>query len=310
MTLQKSARLNQELIYLSDKHSFHLSDLMTTFKISKRTALRDIESLEQLGLALYSTPGPAGGYHLIQEGLLTKVYFNPDEIHAIFFALKAMSMMSETPFNEPFKQIRAKLLMNLAPNRQAGVLRLEDAVAYYTVPAVKHNPYLRNLLTIISHNHLASVTFNGQALTIQPYQLLYRDGYWLVASWDPTSQTCWNYRCDCLTSCQELASPLALTKQELQAKIKLFNHGEGGVKFKALLTEHGRDHFLRSNYPSMRLEENAGRYYLTGYYNERTFDYVVDYLLTFSNHAKLIEPQPLIDGYLKKLRTLLNQYAD
>ena len=43
---------------------------------------------------------------------------------------------------------------------------------------------------------------------------------------------------------------------------------------------------------------------------KKTFDYVVDYLLTFSNHAKLIEPQPLIDGYLKKLRTLLNQYAD
>ncbi|MCY7526166.1 HTH domain-containing protein, partial [Bacillus safensis] len=44
--MKKSERLNQELIFLSDKHSFQLKDLQSEFGISKRTALRDIEELE------------------------------------------------------------------------------------------------------------------------------------------------------------------------------------------------------------------------------------------------------------------------
>lgn len=48
---EKSERLNQELIFLSDKYSFQLKDLETEFGISKRTALRDMEELESMGLA-------------------------------------------------------------------------------------------------------------------------------------------------------------------------------------------------------------------------------------------------------------------
>lgn len=49
--MKKSERLNQELIYLSDKKVFHLKELEEAFAISERTALRDIADLEQLGLA-------------------------------------------------------------------------------------------------------------------------------------------------------------------------------------------------------------------------------------------------------------------
>ena len=39
--MKKSERLNQELIFLSNKHAFHLIDLMREFNISKRTAKRE-----------------------------------------------------------------------------------------------------------------------------------------------------------------------------------------------------------------------------------------------------------------------------
>ena len=43
--MKKSERLNQELIFLSGKAAFQLSDLMAEFGISKRTALRDVAEL-------------------------------------------------------------------------------------------------------------------------------------------------------------------------------------------------------------------------------------------------------------------------
>ncbi|GLF86206.1 MULTISPECIES: HTH domain-containing protein [Bacillus] len=86
--MKKSERLNQELIFLSDKHSFQLKDLQSEFGISKRTALRDIEELESMGLAFYVENGRHGGYRLVNQSPLVPIYFNIEEVQAIFLLLK------------------------------------------------------------------------------------------------------------------------------------------------------------------------------------------------------------------------------
>lgn len=100
--MKKSERLNQELIFLSNKSTFHLNDIMQAFNISKRTALRDIQELEAMGLALYVENGRYGGYKLLSQNLLTPIYFNNNEILAIFFALKALDILSTTPFEKSY----------------------------------------------------------------------------------------------------------------------------------------------------------------------------------------------------------------
>ncbi|WP_412935751.1 helix-turn-helix transcriptional regulator [Lactiplantibacillus plantarum] len=65
--MNRSERLNQELIFLSYRQEFHIKELMQEFNISKRTALRDVNSLEQLGLSFYVEPGRYGGYQLMQQ---------------------------------------------------------------------------------------------------------------------------------------------------------------------------------------------------------------------------------------------------
>ena len=116
--MKKSERLNQELIYLSDKKVFHLKELEEAFAISERTALRDIADLEQLGLAFYSETGRSGGYHITNSKLLLPIRFNTAEINAIFFALQAIKNISETPYSNAYQKIQAKLLKNLPTRLQ------------------------------------------------------------------------------------------------------------------------------------------------------------------------------------------------
>ena len=116
--MKKSERLNQELIYLSDKKVFHLKELEEAFAISERTALRDIADLEQLGLAFYSETGRSGGYHITNSKLLLPIRFNTAEINAIFFALQAIKNISETPYSNEYQKIQAKLLKNLPTRLQ------------------------------------------------------------------------------------------------------------------------------------------------------------------------------------------------
>ena len=94
--------------FLKDKSSFHLKDLMVEFNISKSTAIRDIKALEEMGLALYVENGRFGGYKIVSENLLTPIYFNNNEMLAIFYALKSMSALTTTPFE--------KRMLNLVKN--------------------------------------------------------------------------------------------------------------------------------------------------------------------------------------------------
>lgn len=52
--MNKSERLNDMMLFLNDKNTFQLSDIMTKYDISRSTAIRDIKSLEEIGMPIYS----------------------------------------------------------------------------------------------------------------------------------------------------------------------------------------------------------------------------------------------------------------
>lgn len=305
--MQKSARLNQELIFLSDKKSFNLQDLMNEFQISKRTALRDLEALEELGMAFYSTPGRSGGYQLMQTKLLTPIYFSQEEITAIFFALKAMTIMSETPFTRSFSQIRDKLLKNLSDTSKVQVEKTQEVVVFYNIPAVSYSGNLDQLLQAILKDRVVELDYHDKKVQLQPYQLFYRDGYWFCAGLDLLTSNWWNYRTDEIDDFKLLKSLKApYSRDELAQFAEAGDKIARGNRFSVDLTEKGKAHFLRNPYPNMQLVENKQQLQLIGTYNKHVFDFLVDYLITFATEIHNIKPDELRQAYLKRVLEMLN----
>ena len=60
--MNKSERLNDMMIYLNNKSYFNLTDLMEKYNISRSTAIRDVQSLEQIGMPIFSEHGRYGRY--------------------------------------------------------------------------------------------------------------------------------------------------------------------------------------------------------------------------------------------------------
>lgn len=125
--MKKSERLNQELIYLNGKKSFNIRDLMVEFNISKMTAIRDIQELEYMGLSLYTETGRYGKYNIVSDNILTPIHFNTEEIASIFFAIKAIENLSQTPFDKTYNQIYQKLFAILPENKKDMVDRITEA---------------------------------------------------------------------------------------------------------------------------------------------------------------------------------------
>ena len=67
--MRKSTRLNDMMIFLNDKSFFNLKDIMQEYGISKSTAIRDIQSLEEIGMPIFSETGRNGRYGILKNRL-------------------------------------------------------------------------------------------------------------------------------------------------------------------------------------------------------------------------------------------------
>lgn len=156
---------------------------MTEFSISKRTALRDLSALEEMGLAIYSERGKYGGYRIISRDPLIPVTFTSNEIAAILFAIHALHLLSDNPFQQSYPRITQRLLTILGDSQLQSVEKLQEVVEYYQVPPIYHNFDLHRLLGAIINFKtvkLKTSQFGGQERCAQLRRLLYRNGIGLL----------------------------------------------------------------------------------------------------------------------------------
>ena len=190
--MKKSERLNQELIYLSDKKIFHLKELEDHFSISERTALRDITDLEQLGLSFYTQAGRQGGYHLTNNKLLTPIRFNTQEINAIFFALEAIKKISTTPYSNEYDQIKQKLLKSLSYRLQEQI-KLQDKVVHFnSQPSLNKVKYFETLIDAcinIRRINVQSAQNSNKEQNFQLLDLFFQAGNWFCHAYNEKSAT-------------------------------------------------------------------------------------------------------------------------
>ncbi|MDR4250534.1 helix-turn-helix transcriptional regulator [Bacillus pumilus] len=310
--MKKSERLNQELIFLSDKYSFQLKDLETEFGISKRTALRDMEELESMGLAFYVENGRHGGYRLVNQSPLVPIYFNTDEVQAIFFALKALDLVSATPFKKSYSQIRQKLFATMSDERKQMISETLDVIHYYNVAPVSEQNHLELILQALMEDRIVKMTYTqneNKRIRLQFLELFYRNGIWFTKAYDVRNKKWGIYRCDFMKDVmieEEIRD--TFTKEELKELQLEYEKTYHDISFKCRLTEQGKEKFLKNHYPNMRLEIVDDTPYIMGGYNEEELSYMTHYLISFGKHVKIEYPDELKKSYLTQLQEMIDQY--
>ncbi|MCY7568239.1 WYL domain-containing protein [Bacillus safensis] len=310
--MKKSERLNQELIFLSDKHSFQLKDLQSEFGISKRTALRDIEELESMGLAFYVESGRHGGYRLVNQSPLVPIYFNIEEVQAIFFALKALDLVSATPFKKSYSQIRQKLFATMSDERKQMITETLDVIHYYNVAPVSEQNHLELILQAMMKDQIVKMTYTqyeNKWIRLQFLELFYRNGIWFSQAYDVQNKKWGIYRCDFMKDMvieEEIRD--TFTKEELKELQLEYEKTYHDISFKCRLTEQGKEKFLKHHYPNMRLEIIDQIPYIVGGYNQEELSYMTHYLMSFGKHVKIEYPDELKESYLNQLREVIDKY--
>ena len=81
-----------EIVYLlMNKKQITANELATHFEVSKRTILRDIDSLTMAGIPIYTAQGKGGGIFIQDNFVLNKAFVSEEEQKQILFSLQSMS---------------------------------------------------------------------------------------------------------------------------------------------------------------------------------------------------------------------------
>ena len=82
-----------EIVYiLMNKKQMTANELAAHFEVSKRTILRDIDTLTIAGIPIYTTQGKGGGIFIEDRFVLNKAIISENEQKQILFSLQSMSV--------------------------------------------------------------------------------------------------------------------------------------------------------------------------------------------------------------------------
>ena len=135
--MRKSERLHDMMIYLNGKNSFNLKDIIKKYHISKSTALRDIQSLESIGMPIYSQQGRNGYYGILPNRLLSPIVFTVDEMYALYFAMLTLRDYQTTPFHFSVTALKNKFEMCLSDEKKNQLRKMESILR---MGGIKHFP--------------------------------------------------------------------------------------------------------------------------------------------------------------------------
>src|SRR5439155_4804556 len=105
--------------------SLKASDLARRFEVSERTVERDILSLQEAGVPIWSQRGPRGGYALDPRRTLPPLNLTAEEAVALATALAAVGPM---PFADAARSARLKLAAVMMSAEAAGAGALADRI--------------------------------------------------------------------------------------------------------------------------------------------------------------------------------------
>ncbi|HEO8421996.1 Helix-turn-helix, type 11 [Mycobacteroides abscessus subsp. abscessus] len=301
----KISRLFQILYILLERKSITANELAEKFEVSVRTIYRDIQTLTESGIPIYTTQGKGGGITLMDQFILNKSLLLDKEQDEILFSLQSLSATNYPETDE----IVAKL-SHLFQKSETKWIEV-DFSAWGS--DTKRKEYFTLFRKAILERHVLSfhyINSNGEKSQrrILATKLLFKDKAWYLEGFCLEKAANRTFKINRM-------SKIALTN-EMYDNIKKM---EESILNDSLDGNHldWADLVLRiSSRVSYRIfdefEEKDISKEEDGYYKISTShikgEWLYSYLLSYGNYLEVIEPKDIRNEIKNRIQQMMNQY--
>jgi predicted DNA-binding transcriptional regulator YafY len=182
------------LFVLQRRRSATAAELAAELRVSERTIYRDVASLSEVGVPIWTEPGPGGGIRLV-EGWRTRLDGLTSQEAAAMLTLGAPQLLAELGLGTALAGAQAKILATLPEGLRAHARVVAERV-HLDAPGWFHNPaevtHLAVLAEALWEQRRVRITYGqrGVRREVEPLGLVLKAGVWyLVAGVDGDVRT-------------------------------------------------------------------------------------------------------------------------
>ncbi|WP_025027074.1 helix-turn-helix transcriptional regulator [Caldalkalibacillus mannanilyticus] len=243
--MSRSSRLFELLIILNTKHKFSVEELATRFGVSRRTMLRDLHSLSEMGVPLHSSTGPNGGYSLIREQTLPSISLTPEEATGLILSYECLEQYQDGPFIQENLSTLTKIRALFSVDMLKKVEILKEKLGMNTPRRSYKTPYLSAILKASLervHLEIEYESLSGTSIRrIYPHGLYMSNGLWYCLAYCYKRNQLVSLRVDRILHLSELPDCKEPPPEEVTVRQWLNNQDSYGkmVSLKASLTRTG-----------------------------------------------------------------------
>ncbi|OXM87545.1 helix-turn-helix transcriptional regulator [Paenibacillus rigui] len=316
--MSKSKRLLDLMMTVNRKRKFKVQELADEFGVSKRTILRDLQELSELGVPLYSEVGPHGGYQVLNERILPPIAFTEEEAVAIFFACHALRHYSYLPFEAESSSALSKFYYYMSGDIRDRIDQMKNRVDFVTPRRQNEFPYLSILLDGALNQKVILIDYGSRegaaCRKIQPVGIYASNGLWYCPAYCFLRQDYRVFRCDRIHSAvydNSGTEPLDLREVHLENR-ELFQQEEQGgarLRLQAELTQAGVQQCEAELWLASKLHiRDNGSGWLEGEVPRYDLPFLAQFFIGLGKGATVKHPQELIDEMKRRLTELLSRY--
>jgi len=310
--MSRTARLLELLIKLQTRSHFTVQEMASGFAVSRRTMLRDLQALSAMGVPLYATPGPHGGYTLLPGRRLLPLSLTMDEALGILLSYESFLRYPQTPFAAATLPAATKLRAALPPQLLHDLDRLRGHVAIIEQQRRYEAPWLGELLRAALDAAHLRIVYDSRAgvseRVIFPFGLFAMQGYWYCACFDYKREMHLSLRADRVLSLARedgLERPAHIPVADWLGFVE---RDDGrGLRLRATVTERGMKSFdLQALFGDITHTEGGG--VIDATVPESEIEWYAAQLLALGPEIVIESPAPLIAALRRKAAELLTLY--
>lgn len=160
-------------------------EIARCFEVSKRTVVRDMWALREIGVPIFAQEGAKGGYSLPADYRLAPLPLTPREMFLLLLALDAIDNHTDFPFAQERTTLRGKLHTLLPDEELAQVERWLRTTSIAVPRRRQHAPFLDALIEATGQTgqrRWLRITYQSARRrafrTIYPREVFAQQGFW------------------------------------------------------------------------------------------------------------------------------------
>lgn len=313
--MNRTDRLLAIVLELQARGKQRAEDLATTFETSKRTIYRDMLALGEAGVPLVSIPGQ--GYSLMKGYFLPPLSFTSEEATMLLLGSGVMAQSFDAQYRQAAQSASRKIEGVLPEQLRDEVAYLQDAIRFIAGSSAENPEWEklrllrraiieRTTVRFIYHaRHSQDQHLTQQAREADPYRLVYINRSWNLSAYCHLRQDMRFFRLGRMETLELLPRTF---KRPATVRLEPRKQGEpGNIVVRAIFAQKIARWVQESrSFFTVSEEETPEGLLVT--LRVRREDEVLQWLLGWGRHVRILEPESLRKLLAEEARAMLENF--